>query len=377
MANILSLENFKPEELIYPADLIRDINELMHEAIVIGGPLDRFHTILTGIKGKTQIGFVGEMGLVGVKRQGCDPVRDTANIPVGDKFIDPQRWEASLVQCYDELLETVALYAMKLKNDEPDLENTAYWNMVRDKFTVALEKMMWRLVWFGDTAAKNVSGGGQITNGVDIKYFTWLDGLWKHIFAAAAANPARRINIAANEAADIDAANEAMTSSVVKSICSQIKYKADIRLRSTTLINGSVQATENTDAPYVMCTRAFADKIEQMMLEMPAYTESQYKLNEDGLQYIRFNGLDYYPIDIWDEIIQKYQSSTADSKTKLNLPYRAILTKKSNLIIAVPGSDAFAKVDVWYDKTSRKNYMEAMDALDTTYMQDYLFEVAY
>lgn len=377
MANILQLENFKPESLIYPAELINDINELMHEAIVTGGPIERFHTVFTGIKGKTQIGFVGEMGLVGIKRQGCDPDRQSATIPVDDKFLDPQRYEASFVQCYEELLETIALYAMKLKNDEPDLENTAYWNMVRDKFTTALDKMLWRIIWFGDTTAKNVTDGGQITDGVELKYFTWLNGLWKQIFEVATTNPSRRIAIAANEAADIDAANAALTSEDVKSICSQLKYKADIRLRSSTLINGSVQSTENNDALFVMCTRAFSDKIEQMLLEQPAYTESQYKINEAGLQYIRYNGLDFYPIDIWDEIIQKYQSSTVGGKTKLNLPYRAVLTKKSNLVVAVPGTDAFARIDVWYDKTSRKNYMEAMDALDTTYMREYLFEVAY
>lgn len=376
MSAIIDLKKFLAASTDHPEENIKDINELAFLDVILGGPLSKFHTIATGITVETDFGWIGEMGKVGVARQGCNPQRGTASIPTQIKKLFPVKWEASFSQCYAELENTMWEYVRKLKNEEPDLEGSAYWLMVETKFKEALEKMIWRIAWFGDKDAKSISEGGNFSNENDLKYFNWLDGFWKQYFAAATANPVRRITIAANQAATYAEAEAAFTHDKVKQVCLDLKYKSDVRLRRSKDIQSNVKSSTNSDC-FVMCTRMFADKVEQMLISQTPYTSEQYKVNEDGLQYIRFNGLDYYPIDIWDEIITQDQVKDVDSAPKFNLPYRAILVKKENQAIATPSTTELANVDVWYDKTSRMNYMEAMDALDAKFALDHYFEVAY
>ena len=63
---------------------------------------------------------------------------------------------------------------------------------------------------------------------------------------------------------------------------------------------------------------------------------------------------------IWDEMIQSYQ----DLRDTYFKPHRAVLTSKSVLAVGTGSSQLFGSVDVFYDKPSRKNYIELKDKID-------------
>ena len=116
-----------------------------------------------------------------------------------------------------------------------------------------LVDLIWRIAWFGDTEAENVSDGGSITNGVDTDLITVADGLWKHIYAQVAINGAQRTAITTNTKAAmtaqgaatslidqmiIDAGPEIMTKSGKVIYMTQAMATAfDIDLRKTNCCN--------------------------------------------------------------------------------------------------------------------------------------------
>ena len=94
---------------------------------------------------------------------------------------------------------TVAEYTLKTGTDKGDMTSIEYMNVVyRPALEKAMINMMWRLIWFGDKDAKNITGGsGQITDGVNTNLFTVADGFWKRLFAIITDNESQKTAIAA------------------------------------------------------------------------------------------------------------------------------------------------------------------------------------
>ena len=69
---------------------------------------------------------------------------------------------------------------------------------------------------------------------------------------------------------------------------------------------------------------------------------------------------------MWDANIQSY----FDLGDTFDHPHRALLTQKSVIAVGTPSAKAFDEVDVWYDKTSRKNYILCKDKLDAKILSD-------
>lgn len=81
-------------------------------------------------------------------------------------------WQIPLEMCYTDLENTIAKYCLKTGTNIGDLTSTEYMDgIVLPKLSEAMMKMMWRFTWFGDKSAASVTGGGQITDGVNIELF--------------------------------------------------------------------------------------------------------------------------------------------------------------------------------------------------------------
>ncbi|MCD8293684.1 MAG: hypothetical protein LUE27_00345, partial [Clostridia bacterium] len=156
----LDLTNFT-----FTAEQIRDINELVFDEILHAPDLNAIHTLYTGIEYDKEIGFISGAGLVGKKAQGCDPETQDWNINTRKVTWTPKGWEIYLDECASDLENTAALYCMNKGTRIDDLTDTDYMAIYVQVLTDAVKDAMYRMVWFGDTAAANVDAGGQITNG--------------------------------------------------------------------------------------------------------------------------------------------------------------------------------------------------------------------
>ena len=347
---ILDLSTFT-----FTTEQIRDINELLFDEVLQAPEITLITTLYPGIVFDKEIGFIGDGGLVGVKNQGCKPTPQEWNIGTRKVVWTPKSWEILIDECWTDLEEKASVYALNTGVDVADLTTTDYYAIIVQVLSVAIKKFIIRLVWFNDTDAENVTGGGIITDGEDVKYMNILDGLWKQLIAQVTANPAQRVAITENAAATY--VLQELTPDAAKGYLQQLKYKAPILLRGN-------------QSAFIVCTQSFYDAWEQW--NQGKELESMYTNLIDGTKVLKAFGIPLIPLPIWDEMIAMFENTG----TKLNNPHRALYVTKSNLAVGVDGTDSFDKMNSWYEKKDRMVYIELMGKADAKLLNPAMFQLA-
>ena len=411
--------------LTFSAEQIRSINELVYEGIAKLPELSELHTMYDGIVYDKEIGFLTGGGLVGKAGQGCNPTPQDWSVGTRKVTWTPKSWEIFLNECASDLENTMVVYAMNKGTRVDDLTDTDYMAIIVEVLIDAIKEMFYRLIWFGDTAADNadwntypkaaateqtagsaiegvvylgvtktttgavkcaladgtivylngtaasgnavegktyyskhatkkvtVNEGGNITAGVDEDYFKVLDGLFKQLRAIVAADTSVKVAITANTKTSKTEQMASMTAESAYSLLSDMWYKSDIKLR------------QRKDECRFYVTQSIADKYEQYLVGKGI--EATYSNLVDGVPALKFNGVPVIPMPIWDANIQSY----LDLGDTYDAPHRALLTTKSVIAIGTPSARAFDEIDVWYDKSSRKNFILAKDKLDAKILSD-------
>nr|DAN26480.1 MAG TPA: major capsid protein [Caudoviricetes sp.] len=326
-------------------EVVKAISELMMEETIQGPEINSIHTVYPDIVTKTELGFVGEGGMVGVAGQGCSPTPQGWNIATRKLTWEPKVWEILLAECYTALENAATIYSLRTGVDIPDFTDTDYMNLVMEVLKKSIMDFWYRLFWFNDTAAKNVADGGVITAGVDVKFFTIIDGLWKQIIAQATANTKQRAaTITENAAATYDA--QALNPANVKGYLSKVVFGAPLQLR-------------NMNDRFILVTQSVYDAYTQALQDACCLESARVALL-NGVDALSYNGIPVIAMPIWDKMIAAYE----DTGTKLNNPHRILFTSKSVLGVGVDAIDSFDKFRIWYEKKDRQVYIEAMGRAD-------------
>lgn len=337
----------------FTAEQIRDINELVFDEILHAPDLSAIHTLHSGIVYDREIGFITGGGLVGKKAQGCDP--ETQDWKVGTRKVTwtPKGWEVYIDECASDLENTMVTYAMNKGTRIDDLTDTDYMAIMVLVLTDAVKDALYRIVWMGDTDAENVKtdGNGIITAGVDTGYFDILDGFWKQLETAVTGNAGLLSAIAANSEATKALQLSKMNGDAAYALLSDMYFKAPIDLRAS----GKMQ---------FLVTQSIADAYLQYLIGKGI--ESTYRNLTEGVKALSFLGVDVIAVPIWDKQIQAYN----DLGATYYKPHRALLIEKENLGIGTPSEEAYGQFDIWYDKTSRKNYVLLKDKIDAKLLND-------
>ena len=420
MSSMISFSAFT-----FTAEQIRNINELVYEGIAKLPELSELHTMYDGIVYDKEIGFLTGGGLVGKAAQGCNPTPQDWSVGSRKVTWTPKSWEIFLDECASDLENTMVVYAMNKGTRVDDLTDTDYMAIVVEVLIDAIKEMFYRLIWFGDTDADNVdwneypkaaateqtagsaivgtvylgvtkttagavkcaladgtivylngeaatgnaaegktyyskdtehpvtiNEGGNLTTGVDEDYFNILDGLFKQLRAIIALDADVKVTIAANAQTSKAEQLAYLTPERAYTLLSDMWYKADIKLRQ-----------RKSECRFYV-TQSIADKYEQYLVGKGI--ESTYSNLVDGVPALKFNGVPVIPMPMWDANIQSY----FDLGDTYDAPHRALLTLKSVIAVGTPSAKAFDEVDVWYDKTSRKNYILCKDKLDAKILSD-------
>ena len=338
---------------------VQEISELVWEIIRETPSALQFFTVYDNIKVDIEIGFVGEGGLVGVKSTGCDPQPQDFQVATRKIKWTPEDWEVLIEMCYTEVADTIASLGMKSGLNKPDLTNTDYMNIVVEAIRKALEKFLWRFLWFNDKNAANVTDGGVLKDGIPAKYFNIIDGIWKQVFAQAVAKPAQRVTITENSGATY-AAQELDPENVRKALYA-MTYKAPLELRD--LGDTAILVTQSVYDAY---QQALSD-VEKVAIE------SREENFVNGMPVLKCNGYQVIAMPEWDMNIRKY----FDNGTTLHLPHRALMTSKRVLGAGFNKAGDFETLDIWYNRDERKNKIEAMGNGDAKILHPDLFVVAY
>ncbi len=197
-----------------------------------------------------------------------------------------------------------------------------------------------------------INEGGNLTTGVDKDYFNILHGLFKQLRGIVALDNTKLVANAANSQSTKAEQMSYLTPERAYTLFSDMWYKADIKLRQ-----------RKSECRFYV-TQSIADKYEQYLVGKGI--ESTYSNLVDGVPALKFNGVPVIPMPMWDANIQSY----FDLGDTYDAPHRALLTLKSVIAVGTPSAKAFDEVDVWYDKTSRKNYILCKDKLDAKILSD-------
>lgn len=339
---------------------IKSLKDLLIMTNFVDEELERFFTFRQNVSQGDKLGWTGEMSDIGWAGSGCNPTYKTATIAAAQKTWDIGDWSIPLQWCYEELQGTIAEYCLKTGTEIGDLTSTEYMDdIVYPALDLAIKRMMWRFIWFGDKNAANI-GTGQITDGVDVELFKPCDGFFKQLFAIGASNAQQHVAIAANNEANYALQRSKIRESgVAIGIFDSLFDNADPRIASM-------------DGAGVFCTKSLADALAKDL-------KKEYKLILEweqvfsGLDVTEYDGHMIYRVSIWDRFIQKYQNNGV----KLNLPHRAVFGSPKQLFVGSPAKQVISDLDIWFEQKDRVNYLYSTGKLGCLLGEDNLFQMAY
>lgn len=340
---------------------VQSLRDLLIMTNFVDEELGRFFTLRQNVHNGDKLGWVGEMDDIGWAGSGCNPEYKKANINFAEKEWKIGDWQIPLEWCYKELQNTIAEYCLKTGTEIADLSSTEYMDdIVYPALDLAVKRMMWRFIWFGDTEAQNATSSGQITDGVNVELFKTTDGFWKQLFAIGTANAGQKVAIAANdEASTALQFSKLKESGVAIGIFDSLLENADSRIASM-------------DGAGIFCTKSLCDALTKDLKR--EYKEIlEWEQIFKGLDVTEYNGVFVYRVSIWDRFIQKYQNNG----TKLNLPHRAVFGSPKQLFVGTPADDIISDLDIWFDRNTRTNKLYSTGKLGCLIGEDNLFQLAY
>lgn len=343
---------------------VKSLKDLLIATNFVDEELERFFTLRQNVHNGDKLGWVGEMSDVGWAGSGCNPTYKEAAVQFAQKQWSIGDWQIPLKWCYEDLENTIAEYCLKTGTDIADLTSTEYMDdIVMPALDLAMKRMMWRFIWFGDTAAKNSDAEetpGVITEDVDVELFKTTDGFWKQLFAVCTSNAAQHTTIAANSQTTAALQKSKLRESgVAIGIFDDLLDNADPRIAAL-------------DGAAIFCTKSLADALTRDL-------KTQYKeiLTWEqifkGLDVSEYEGVPIYRVSIWDRFIQAYQNDG----TKLNLPHRAVYGSPKQLFVGTPANQLISELDIWFERKERVNYLYSTGKLGCLIGEDNLFQIAY
>ena len=321
--------------------------------------LSDVHNIMTGIQMKTQIPIYGRFGIAGKKSLGsCNVNAETLTSVATEKFWDPELINFRQSHCQEDINQ---LFKMWKRNPNAlktwDTMEPGQEEFLIDLTTDATLESILRITSFADESALNVGSGGNVTLGVNVLYFTMLEGLWKQIFTAVAAETTTRYQITENGAA---------TESDQFNLASDRALKVFRNLY------------ENID------TRAFRDGAlvfevtNSIMLNWKAFLEDKSLIfsldrTEEGATKYNYRGIPIIVRYDWTNNIKSY----FDTGTKLHLPNRAVLGPISNIPVGTSDESNLNDFDMFFDRTTKTLHTDVAYYIDSKLVEDFMTAVAY
>lgn len=347
-----------------------EVSEVLFIDLFQSQSLTSILAIDTGISVKTQIPIYGGLnGNVGKQGKTCNLEVANNTFNLSEKYWDPVTVADRFEQCYTDLNRTVWEAMISESPNPADLTNVqSFINYFVGGVVNAFEIALWREIWFSDTAIDNISNGGILENTVDVDYFNKLDGLFKQIFTAVAANPSLKstgilatrnagATLAAQQFTDADTTGQVVTRELQRMIQS-----ADIRLlRKEGLQLLVTQSVFNQLLAENIWLNASFDKTDL----------------ENGRTSIPILGYEAIAVPEWDLIIADNFVQNANGARYL--PHRAVFSYYGNMRVGTPATERLDPNTntLFYDQKDRKLYLDVELELDAKLIEDNMLKVAY
>lgn len=340
---------------------LRELAELIFLNIQEEDKLGQLLVFMTEqINGK-KVGFVGKPGLLGKASEGCIPTYDNHLVATSEKTWVIKEWQISEKICYEDLIGTIAQHFAQNGSDVADLTDTEYMDtIVRPIFEQAIPELIIRFAFFGDTDIE----ASELQDGVDVGAFNLIDGIWKQLFTGVTEGKTKRVAIAANEAATVDAQYEAMRQpGAATGVLNELIIRTPAKMR-------------NLAGRRFIVTQAFADMLNLDIQENNKGSELQWESIFTGIQKTSYQGVELLAVPQFDEIIQSYLKNTTNANA-YDKPFRVIYGSKDNFRAGTESKERIATLKVWFNEDEQTNKMLAKDTLGALVVSEEYAAVAY
>lgn len=318
--------------------------------------ITEFMTIVENIVAKEQIAFLGRLSKLTKLNAGCGSSPNNKTIPLTEKFWNPVAVEAWLTQCETDLENTFFVWGAKKGIDREDLTGTDFANYVLDIMTQAMREDALRFLWFGDTAADEITNGSFLNAAADIPYYNTIDGFWKQIFTAVTGNTTTRITITEN--AGVNYAAQVLPAGAAYAYLLAMVEQADPRLAAA-------------DGAFIGMTQSMYNN--WLATKESKSFDSSFARQDKAFKQDIFRGYPIYVMNFWDRNI----NADMNNGTKRISPHRAIMTTKENLLVGFDESGSVTKVDAWFNKETKINHMRGGYKIDAKMAYDFMTIAAY
>ncbi|MFL9845457.1 hypothetical protein [Flavobacterium rhizosphaerae] len=349
---------FNVDSLVLNPREAETVSEVIFERVFNDSDIAEYHEVETGIDVKTQIAFADRLGLLGKETSGCTP-NVAGGFTLTQKYWTPVMEDFRLQHCQADMHALLKVFrkSQRINPDFFDMVGTQELGVIISSVESSLIENIHRKVWFNDTAAATVENDGVFTNGTDLGYFNSFDGLFKQIFEEVPTSASNYVAITANAGATYAA--QALEDDAALAIFEQMVTTADERLVSA-------------DDVFILASRSLADNY-RATLRNKNLGSGFLEVVEEGRPKLYFDGIEVKVRYDWDRYIKDYQNNG----TSWHLPHRAVLTTKSNIPVGTLSEDDLTKLDVFYDKVSKTNIMDAAYTIDAKHLETYMTVAAY
>jgi len=337
------------------AEEAKSVSEIIVETQFINGELNQNYDIQTGISHDQAVVFLSSMGITGKAMTSCTP-EEIGGLVFTEKVWRPKLIAGRKKHCAADENQLIKWLkqARNVYNDFFDRNGSPELQMIASSIIASMKLSILAKVWFNDTAAADVSGGGVFSNGTDLGLFNQFDGLFKQIFADASIP---KYVISENSAANY--ASQKLASNRGDEILENVFDNADSRL------------TSHPDAKFYV-TGEILKNFRKTVKKI------EYK---GGLTETLLNGrsqLTYFDIPIFEEKIFDYViKNHQDDGTKHNLPHRVVLTTQGNIPIGTLSTSDLENLRSIFDEPNNTNILDFGYFLDALFGESYMASVAY
>lgn len=311
----------------YKGKIVDGFSQLIREEQLGLMPLKEVFKIVEGVKGKMQVGYIGEIEKITRKDTGCGMEAIDATPSTRLLQWDPVHLKVVAKMCFHDYSNTFLEWGLNNGIKRQDLTRDDYFLFIADLIKGAILKDFTRLVFFGK---KDANVGSPLKSGEKQEDWNQFDGFYETMFKELTTNSSRHHEIEANNKS---------TYAEQKALGADEGFKAFEAL----LEMADYRMLANPQKLVILSTYELAKNVSRYMRETYR-DEKTFSRLENGFMVSEFNGIKVVTNPWLDYTIK----SSFDNGTKWDKPHRAFLIDPSNNQIGLDSENALKDLVIEY-----------------------------
>lgn len=311
--------------------------------------LSDIFTIDQGISFKKQYNLLTQLNKILKPYNGCSRSFSGAQA-ITNATVQTEEFEIALEWCKDdftnqlaERYNVLAQEWLKTGVDSFNPEGTPISSIITQLIEDAVRRDIFRRVSFGDQASASAD-------------WNTIDGLWTRLIDTSGGSNycVRRASGTSLATADLSAGEALSTLEAV-------------HVQSANIL----KQVPNSQKKFFV-TGSIYDNLYNSYVGTGAVTEMAFANQQNGLNSLKFKGIDVVPVRYWDTLLDDSTNPLASTTKHL-----VLYTTKANHVLGVENGADLNKVEGWYDRKDRKYYFEGNMKFGYNYMHCDLQTIAY